>query len=125
MVKAGDAYEVWELPRPDPKVVLYDAAASPSRLLDSDRMRSDRYSCEVVRYRNTAIDVRCETDSPALLVLSEVVARGWTACVNGEPAEILAAEGLLRSVRIPSGQSQVTLRYQAVPFLRSAGCSDD
>lgn len=125
MVKAGDAYEVWELPRPDPKVVLYDAQASPSNLVDSNRIASDQYACAIKRYRNTGIDIGCETPSAALLVLSEVAAKGWTACVNGEPAPILAAAGLLRSVRIPSGQSQVTLRYQAVPFLRSAGCSDD
>jgi len=65
---------------------------------------------------NVAIDVR--TDSPAVLVLTDPIAPGWTATVNGRPAPVLAANYLGRGVVVPMGDSHVEFTYRA-PGLRA------
>jgi len=58
------------------------------------------------------ITVRAVTDAPGLLMLSEVYDPGWTARIDGEAVEILAANGLFRAIPIPAGDHSVTLRYE-------------
>ena len=123
LVRSGQAYEVWELPRPDPKVVLYRPDAARAELFDGDKIAQSHDACTVTSYRNTEIAIECDAPLASLLVLSEVVAKGWTACVNEEPVEVSAAGGLLRALPIPAGHSRIALRYRPVPFLRGGGCS--
>lgn len=49
---------------------------------------------------------------PSLLVLREMWDAGWQATVGGAPAPVLRVNGLLRGVRVPAGQSTVTLVYR-------------
>lgn len=61
-----------------------------------------------------------ETDAPRLLVVSEVYyPAGWTATIDGEPAEIHRADYLLRAVHVPEGQHTVTMRFD--PPVHTAG----
>ncbi len=53
-----------------------------------------------------------ETAEPALLVLSEVAFPGWRAEVNGQAAELLRVNYLLRGVPVPAGTHVVEVRYQ-------------
>lgn len=56
------------------------------------------------------IDV--QTDSSALLVLSEVYyAPGWKCDINGEPTKIFQTDHVLRSIYIPKGQHEVRFYY--------------
>jgi hypothetical protein len=57
-----------------------------------------------------ALSVR--TDRPALLVLNDVYAEGWSAAVDGIEAEILPANYLARGVWIPPGRHDVVFRYR-------------
>jgi hypothetical protein len=54
---------------------------------------------------------------PGLLVLSEVFHPGWQATVDGEPAEIVAANAVLRGVYLGEGIHRVEMVYRpwAVP----------
>jgi hypothetical protein len=56
------------------------------------------------------------TDRPALLVLNDAYAEGWTATVDGARAEILPANYLARGVWVPAGAHEVVFRY-ATPGL--------
>ena len=58
---------------------------------------------------------------PGLLVLSELVHPGWNATVDGEPAEILAADAVLRGVYLDEGDHQVEMVYQPVAVMVGAG----
>lgn len=62
--------------------------------------------------------VRISTDAPAMLVLNQLDAAGWTVSVDGEPAEGLRMGGLFRAVRVPEGDHLVHWRY-APPFFTS------
>jgi uncharacterized membrane protein YfhO len=50
-------------------------------------------------------------------VLSEVAYPGWVATVDGAPAPIYVANGLLRAVLLPAGAHLVELRFES-PTLR-------
>jgi hypothetical protein len=61
--------------------------------------------------------VETAADRPALLVLNDMYAPGWTARVDGRPADILPADYLARGVWIPAGAARVEFAYRT-PLLR-------
>lgn len=70
--------------------------------------------------RDTAEHVALEvqSDRPAVAVLTDQIAPGWSATVNGQPAPLLAANYLGRGVLVPAGESRVDLVFRA-PGLRA------
>lgn len=52
------------------------------------------------------------SDSAGLFVLADLFYPGWTAEVDGRPAELLRADGVFRAVALPSGSHRVVFRYQ-------------
>jgi hypothetical protein len=56
------------------------------------------------------------TDSPALLILSEVDYAGWQAVVDGQSAPILRADYTLRAVPVPAGEHIVELIFRPFSF---------
>ena len=63
--------------------------------------------------RPGATVVRATPDRPALLVLNDAFAPGWTAEVDGRPAPIVRANALVRGVWLDAGVHRVTFRYRA------------
>jgi len=58
------------------------------------------------------IEINCQSETGGLLVLSEVYYKpGWKAFVNGEETKIYQTNHILRSVYIPSGESEVLFEY--------------
>jgi hypothetical protein len=47
----------------------------------------------------------------------------WTVEVDGEPAEMLRADGVFRAVRLEAGQHDVVFAYRPAPWRRSAAIS--
>ena len=68
---------------------------------------------EVTEYEANQVQVRTSVEAPGLLVLSEVYYPSWKAYVDGRPAPVHVADGLLRSVAIPAGEHTVELRYES------------
>jgi hypothetical protein len=57
------------------------------------------------------VEAAVEGSGPGLLVLSDQVAPGWSADVDGAPADIVPANLLARGVWVPRGVHVVTFRY--------------
>ena len=58
------------------------------------------------------IEIDCQSETGGLLVLSEIYYKpGWKAFVNGKETPIFQTNHILRSVRIPSGSSEVIFKY--------------
>ena len=58
------------------------------------------------------IEINCQSETGGLLVLSEVYYKpGWKAFVNGVETKIYQTNHILRSVYIPSGESDVLFEY--------------
>ncbi len=68
-----------------------------------------------------ALDVSAGEDG--LLVVSEIWDAGWRATVDGQPAPLIRADGVLMGVPVSAGQHTVTLRYQPADFRRGVWLS--
>jgi uncharacterized membrane protein YfhO len=62
------------------------------------------------------LDVKVEAASGGWLVLSEIWYPGWSASVDGAPADSYPADGAFRAVWVPPGSSTVTWLYQPTSF---------
>ena len=112
------------------------ASASPGAALDfvaddgafaSDRSvvegpvpadyRPPRGEARIVRDEPERVEVETVSDRPALLVLNDVFAAGWTARVEGRSAQILPANYLARGVWVGAGRHLVSFAYRT-PGLR-------
>jgi hypothetical protein len=92
----------------DETVVLEAAeapATAPGRVLQVDRGTG-------------SVRIDAESAGPALLVVQDAYWPGWRASIDGEPAEILAADFLVRAVRWPPGRHRLEMTYDP-PELRS------
>ncbi|HNB51890.1 MAG TPA: YfhO family protein, partial [Anaerolineales bacterium] len=65
--------------------------------------------------------IEISADGPGLLVLSEIVYPGWRVEVDGQPAELLTVNGLLRGVNLPSGNHQVVFSFHPTTFYAGLG----
>ena len=74
----------------------------------------------IVSYEPNRLAIETVADKSAALVLSEVNYPGWEATIDGQPAEILTADYLLRSVILPEGKHRVEMRYTAPAARRGA-----
>lgn len=70
-------------------------------------------SVELLSYGPEQILWRVSTKAPRLFVASEVYyPAGWQATVDGEAAEIVPADYLLRGVVVPAGTHEVEMRFR-------------
>jgi hypothetical protein len=68
---------------------------------------------------------RYAVDAPAagLLVISETLAPGWQATVDGAPAPLYAADGSFQAVAVPAGRHVVEVRYLPQSVVAGAAVS--
>ncbi len=74
-------------------------------------------------YSANRITTAVRAQTPALLVFSELFYPGWYATVNGKEAPLYRADGGLRSVLVPGGDSTVELSYRPWPVIIGASLS--
>jgi hypothetical protein len=63
------------------------------------------------------------TNSPGLLVVTDLHYPGWIAEMEGRRLEVLRADGFFRAVALPAGTHRVTFRYRPLSVLIGAGIS--
>ena len=87
---------------------------SPSRCAGA--VGDELGEAEIVEYLGNRIEAQVRGGG-GLLIFSEVDYPGWQATVDGDPAQLVRANYLLRAVCVPSGQHQVALVYNP-PLLK-------
>ena len=112
LVHSDGEYEVWKRPGED----LWLSTPKSSQLGDLEPA-----PCRLLHYKNIYIQIACDLDEPKDLVLGDIYAPGWMACVDHRPEEIRTYFDVFRSVALPAGHSLLSIRYQPVPFLRAQG----
>jgi hypothetical protein len=78
---------------------------------------------EITEWGFNEIRVSAELDSACLLVLSEIYYPDWKVTVDGEPADVLRANHILRAVALPAGEHELVFRYDASLLKRGATIS--
>jgi len=68
-------------------------------------------AAEIISYEPERVVVEAEAAGDSLLVLSDSHYPGWQATVDGEPAQLLRANGLYRAVRLDQGRHRVVFEY--------------
>jgi hypothetical protein len=74
------------------------------------------YHVSPIASHASRLTLHVTTDSPALLILSEVDYPGWQATVDGQSAPILRADYTLRAVPVPAGEHTVELIFRPFSF---------
>jgi hypothetical protein len=62
-------------------------------------------------------------DAESLLVVSQDLATGWTARIDGRPTGLVRVDGALQGVFVPPGRHTVVLRYMPRTFLVGSAVS--
>ena len=132
------AWKIYEEPSPGPRAwIVHRVAVEPSEQRLTDLVNNGSFNpresallkaplaaslsapanaaadrVDISSYRAEAPVVDAWSDTPSLLVLSEMWYPGWKGTVNGQPAAIERVDGALRGILIPAGHSRVELRYR-------------
>jgi hypothetical protein len=108
----------------DPKLALTALAAGshdPRRHATLEALPADGFlgersgatgTARIVSDRSEEVMVQMQASAAGFLFLSDQLYPGWSATVNGAPAEILRANHAFRLVRVPAGESTVVFRYR-------------
>ena len=79
-----------------------------------NNLKSTTYDSDFVKileFNENNIRVNTFSESNAILILTDVFYPGWNVLIDGEPSEILRANGLVRAVIIPDGNHIVEFNY--------------
>lgn len=85
-------------------LVRGDAAARPPCTAAPERVRLDRPSPE-------QLEIDADSEAGGLVVVAEHYDPGWSATVDGAPAEVVQVDLAAIGVRVPALHHRVTLRY--------------
>jgi hypothetical protein len=117
--RAWIVHEARTLPGAEIVPVLADGSVNPRQvaLLEDTpptMTTPDEGRNEVANYTRLSPEsfaVAASTETPGLLVLSEIWDPGWRASVNGVSVEILRANGIFMAVPLEAGEHAVVFRY--------------
>jgi hypothetical protein len=65
----------------------------------------------LVAYEANALTFEAATDAERLAVFSDIWYPGWQCTIDGQPAEVLRADYVLRAVVIPAGKHTIAFRF--------------
>jgi len=121
IVKATDEEMLGTLldPRFDVRrAALFDTAASVTAVQLTALPEPPAVKARTTRFEPGAIDVELDQPAPAgsALMVSENYYPGWTATVDGKPANIGRADMTIIGVELPAGARNVTLRFTSPPY---------
>jgi len=64
----------------------------------------------------TEVRYRARLSRPGLLITRDPWYPGWRVTVNGRPAPLRRADGVLMAVYLPAGESEVVFRFRPISF---------
>jgi hypothetical protein len=70
---------------------------------------------EWVRRTPEFLALNVSASAPCALTVSEIAYPGWQAAIDGAPARVLTADGVLRAVAVPAGAHSVTFTFAPRP----------
>jgi hypothetical protein len=77
----------------------------------------------IVRYEPNRVEISVRAAAPAILVLSDLFAPGWTARIGEHELPVLPANRVMRAVPVPAGRHLVEMSYRPPGLLAGAAIS--
>jgi hypothetical protein len=71
---------------------------------------------EAITFGRELLRATCSLAAPGFLVVSDTWYPGWSATIDGAPAEIVRANGIVRGVHVGAGHHEVVMRYSPAAF---------
>jgi Bacterial membrane protein YfhO len=113
-VEAGlsqaEVFERLRRPAGDPTALALVEGARPAGL--AGRAAGPPGRAAVTADHGEQLEVRVDAARPALLVVTDAWHPGWSATVDGRPAELRRVDGAFRGVAVPAGAHRVVMRYR-------------
>ena len=100
------------------RAALFDPAATVTGVQLQTLPSALPINARTTRYDPGAIDVELDQPAPngSALIVSENYYPGWSATVDGKPANIGRAQMTLIGVELPEGARKIELRFTSKPF---------
>lgn len=88
-------------------------------------MKVDNFSgaARIVSLENTKVKVESESSTDAFLVLSDLFYPGWKATIDGQPAEVIRTNYVLRGLYVTPGKHSIEFRYEPIYLYIGGGIS--
>ena len=96
------------------QIDLRHEAVADKRFVDvlGEAVAQDKNSvAKLLAYEPNQLTYEVSSDKGGVLVFSEVYYPGWTATIDGKPAELGRVNYILRALRVPAGKHQVKLAF--------------
>ena len=103
---------------PEQKVLLESNSPEIAELPGDGRRMAG--TAKPLLLNENQIAIKTTSETPAVLVVSEIDYPGWEATVDGHAAKIHTADYILRAVFVPAGEHRVEMRYTAPGAKRGA-----
>ena len=111
-VLPADAAQVAALPALDPrKTAILDRLPQPAPVGDGRPFTA----ATLASAERHHVRVEADAAAPGVLVLSETYYPGWSATLDGKPAELLRADYAFRGVALPAGHHVVEMTFASRP----------
>jgi hypothetical protein len=94
--------------------LIHLEGATPTTLPAAD---AHAVPCDVRSPKPERVELQCPTSAGGYAVLLDAWAPGWSATLDGAPAEIERADMVVRAVRVGPGEHKITFSY-STPGLR-------
>ncbi|MBQ6651829.1 MAG: YfhO family protein, partial [Prevotella sp.] len=97
------------------QINLRDEAVADQRFRDVLGMAADAGDSAQVTlktYEPNELTYEVESDKGGVVVFSEIYYPGWTATIDGQPAELGRVDYVLRALRLPKGKHEVVLTFK-------------
>jgi hypothetical protein len=119
-VRPEKAVAVTLAPQVDLRQMAIVEAAEPLR---SPSAQEPPGTVRLVSRRPGRVDLSTDSVGDRVLVVFDAFAPGWTARIDGEPADVFRADGAFRGVRVPAGRHRVVEEYRAPGVREGLGLS--
>ena len=60
---------------------------------------------KIIKYNNNSLQIKVDSEQPALLVINDSYYPGWRASINGNATKIFVTDYMFRSILLPKGQN--------------------
>jgi hypothetical protein len=85
----------------------------PPMLDQLKAFRPGAYNVELKTYTPTEIEIEAHLDHGGYVLINDQYDPDWQVQVDGQPAELLRADYIMRAVKVSPGDATITMRYAA------------